>query len=158
MPSYSIDASAILDAWVRHYPIDTFPSFWERFADLGRENIAIASELIGRELGKKDDGCLDWFHNNGLQDFFVDIDDNVQEHVVVMMQNPSHQRLVDDRKGMSGADPFVIGLAQAQNLVVVTGEKPTNSTKRPKIPDVCRDLGITCISVLELMRKEGWQF
>jgi transcriptional regulator with XRE-family HTH domain len=34
MLKYSFDASAILDAWVRYYPIDLFPSFWDRFKEI----------------------------------------------------------------------------------------------------------------------------
>lgn len=48
MQKYSIDASAILDAWVRQYPIDTLPSFWNRFKALAesKEGIAIEEDLI----------------------------------------------------------------------------------------------------------------
>jgi len=34
MLKYSFDASAILDAWARYYPIDLFPSFWDRFEEM----------------------------------------------------------------------------------------------------------------------------
>ncbi|NQU81013.1 MAG: DUF4411 family protein [Bacteroidetes bacterium] len=37
MQKYSIDTSAILDAWVRYYPHDTFPSFWNRFKTLHQQ-------------------------------------------------------------------------------------------------------------------------
>lgn len=158
MPNYSVDTSAILDAWVRHYPIDTFPSFWSNFEKFIKTNIGIASELIRHELSVKDDGCIKWFKENKLEDFFRPIDDAVQNNVSVLMQNPNYQRLVEDRKGTNGADPFVIALAQSENLIVVTGEKATMNISKPKIPDVCRDLNIQCISILELMRKEGWKF
>ena len=59
---------------------------------------------------------------------------------------------------MNGADPLVISQAQAENLIVVSGERTTNNPKKPKIPDVCNDLDIQCISILQLMRKEGWTF
>jgi len=64
MQKYSIDTSAILDAWVRYYPHDTFPSFWNRFKTLAESQEVIATELIEHELSKKDDGCHKWFKQN----------------------------------------------------------------------------------------------
>lgn len=158
MPNYSIDTSAILDAWVRHYPLDTFPSFWSNFKNFVETGIGIASELIKQELKKKDDGCFNWFIDNNLGNFFIDIDDKVQKYVIELLSNPNYQRLVEDRKGINGADPFVIAHAQADNLIVVTGERATNNPAKPKTPDVRKQLDIQCITVLELMRKEGWRF
>lgn len=59
-------------------------------------------------------------------------------------------------KGIVGADPFVIAAAQAQSLLVVTGEK--SSTGRPKIPDVCDRLNIQHLNFLRMLQQEGWQF
>ncbi|MFH1004932.1 MAG: DUF4411 family protein [Bacteroidota bacterium] len=158
MPKYSIDTSAILDAWVRHYPYDLFPSFWDKFSDLAATKKGIAIELIEHEISKKDDGCHKWFNENNLNDFFWKISDEVQNEVINILQNSNYQQLVEDRKGSYSADPFVIALAKVENLIVVTGEKASNNIAKPKIPDVCNDLGIECINILELMRKEQWQF
>lgn len=158
MPKYSIDTSAILDAWVRHYPFDLFPSFWSRFNALAAAKECVAVELINHELNKKDDGCSKWFKENNLDDFFVELNDDVQKAVANMMKNENYQRLVEDRKGVFGADPFVIALAKVENLIVVTGERANNNIAKPKIPDVCADMGIECINILDFMRKEKWQF
>ena len=158
MQKYSIDTSAILDAWVRHYPHDAFPSFWNRFKTLAESQEVIATELIEHELSKKDDGCHKWFKQNNLNDFFVELTDSIQNDVTDILKNPNYQRLVEDRKGTYGADPFVIALAKVEDLIVVTGEKATNNLAKPKIPDVCNDMGIECINILDLMRREGWQF
>ncbi|MBT3801102.1 MAG: DUF4411 family protein [Bacteroidetes bacterium] len=158
MQKYSIDTSAILDAWVRHYPHDIFPSFWNRFKSLAKSQVGIATELIDHELGKKDDGCHKWFKENNLSGFFVELTDSVQNAVSDILKNPNYQRLIEDRKGAYRADPFVIALAKVEDLIVVTGEKATNNLNKPKIPDVCKDMGIECINILDLMRREGWQF
>jgi uncharacterized protein DUF4411 len=158
MQKYSIDTSAILDAWVRYYPYDTFPSFWDKFKELAASQVGVATELIEHELSKKDDGCLKWFKQSNLNIFFVELTESVQSVVTDMMKNPNYQRLVEDRKGTFGADPFVIALAKVEDLIVVTGEKASKNLIKPKIPDVCIDMGIQCISILDLMRREGWQF
>lgn len=34
MAVYSCDTSSFLDAWIRHYPPDTFPGVWEQIGSL----------------------------------------------------------------------------------------------------------------------------
>lgn len=64
--------------------------------------------------------------------------------------------LTNTKTVMSGsADPFVIALAQARELTVVTSEKSKPS--KPRIPDVCKVLGVPCITLVEMFRKEGWR-
>lgn len=76
--------------------------------------------------------------------------------------------LVDPEKETPDADPFVIALAIEEHTarklnlfggkcIVVTQEKPARGDK-PKIPDVCNEYGIECISVDQLFRKENWTF
>jgi len=158
MAKYSIDTSALLDAWVRHYPIDTFPTFWEKLGALIDDGDAVATELINAELNKKDDGCIQWFNKKSLGKFFKEIDDEIQGAVSKILINPNYQRLVEARKVAYAADPFVIALAQIHNLTVVTGEQASLNPAKPKIPNVCEDLFIPCINILDLMRTEGWQF
>jgi hypothetical protein len=60
------------------------------------------------------------------------------------------------------ADAYVIALAQIHGGTVVTQEttaaEKRNSKQTHFIPDVCRDLGVPCINLLGLMRREGWKF
>ncbi len=140
------------------YSIDTFPSFWKNFRNLITSPKGIAIELVGHELRKKDDGCYKWFAEEDQEYFFIEISEAVQNEVTQMMSNPNYQRLVEERKGVFGTDPFVIALAKVEGLTVVTGEKPTRNIRKPKIPDVCDDMGVEWISILGLMREEKWQF
>jgi hypothetical protein len=59
--------------------------------------------------------------------FLWGLTDAVQTAVSEMLKNPNYQRLVEDRKGTFGADPFVIALAKVENLVVVSGERATQN-------------------------------
>lgn len=66
--------------------------------------------------------------------------------------------LVDSSKGRSGGDPFLIALARIHGHIVVTEEMLSNSSKKPKIPNVCVAYGIECITFLDLILREGWTF
>ena len=149
----SLDTSGLLDAWVRHYPPDVFPGVWSLMeAAVAAGEIFVIDEVV-RELERKDDGIFKWVKNH--ENMIVPIDDGVQQRVAGIMSR--HGRLVDSRKNRSGCDPWVIALAQEHGLTVVTAEKPTRSLARPKIPDVCLDLGVSCIEIIDLFRAQGWK-
>jgi hypothetical protein len=70
--------------------------------------------------------------------------------------------LKDPKAEYEEADAYVIALAKLRNGVVVTQETPASEKRNPKrthfIPDVCRELGLHCISLLGMMRREKWTF
>ncbi len=53
-----------------------------------------------------------------------------------------------------------VALAKVKEGIVVSQETSAQEKRNPKrshfIPDVCRDLGIACINLLGLMRREKW--
>lgn len=151
---YSIDTSALLDGWRRYYPPDIFPPLWARLEELIRAGSLGATEEVLHELQKKDDGVATWAQQNGT--LFVPIDHEVQLALADILQR--FERLVNTQRNRSMADPWVIALAHVRNCSVVTGETPSGSLKRPKIPDVCHALEIPCINLLQLFREEGWVF
>ncbi len=151
---YSLDTSGIVQAWRTHYPPEIFPSVWQRLDGLIGSGALRATEEVLYELEQKDDEVLAWVRNRG--ELIIDIDQEIQIAVQAILRD--YRRLLDTRKSRSGADPFVIALAQINQAAVVTYERPTNSPKRPNIPDVCRALGIRCITFLQLLREQGWVF
>ncbi len=151
---YSIDTSALLEAWRRHYPRDVMPALWEGLDRLIQSGDLRATEEVLHELERKDDDVYEWAKRRPM--CFVEIDAAIQPVVQAILRD--HNRLLDTRKSRSGADPFVIALAQVNRATVVTDERLTGSSARPNIPDVCAALGIRCINVLGLIREQGWVF
>ena len=153
--SYSIDTSALIQSWHNRYPKENFPGFWNKLSELVGSGTLVATEEVKIELDRKADELLKWAEQqNG---FFVQIDDDIQHEVRRILQN--HKKLLDTRKGRSGADPFVIALAKLRGLTVVTEEGPSrNPIKKPNIPDVCKDLAVKCIRVVDLIKEQGWRF
>lgn len=150
--AFSLDTSGLLDAWVRHYPPDVFPRIWALMdAAIAANEIFIIDEVL-RELERKDDDVYRWVKSRGKM--VVPISPGIQGHVKQIMSN--YGRLVDTRKNRSGCDPWVIALAKEHGLTVVTAETPSQSLSKPKIPDVCRALGVPCIKIIDLFRQQGW--
>ena len=50
--TYCIDTSALMDAWVRWYPLENFPSLWENLDILTNSGQLISSEEVYRKLEK----------------------------------------------------------------------------------------------------------
>jgi len=150
-----MDTSAIIDAWMRNYAPDIFPAVWARLEELIDRGALIATEEVLHELQRKHDDVYKWAKQHGHM--FVPIDARIQAAVKRILRD--HKKLIDERKGRSGADPFVIALAQVQRCAVLTAEGPTKSPeRRPHIPDVCDALGIRCLNMLQLFREQGWTF
>lgn len=149
---YSLDTSALLDARVRYYPPDVFPKLWDKFEDIIEGGTIRASELVKKELERKDDEVLKWAKS---MDLFLDVDEEIQIEVSkILKQFP---RLVAEGGQRSMGDPFVIALAKVKKCTVVTSED-IGTEKSPRIPYVCQELRVNCISILDLIRKEGWSF
>jgi Domain of unknown function (DUF4411) len=149
---YSVDTSALLDAWVRNYPADVFPGIWEQMNRAAQDGILFVCDEVVNELSKKDDGAHGWVKaRNGL---VVPLDSEIESHVQEIMKK--YPRLVDTKKGRSVGDPFVIALARAKGYTVITGENATGKIDVPKIPDVCDDLKIPWVRMLGFFREQKW--
>jgi hypothetical protein len=150
---YSIDTCSLVEPWRRAYPPDFLPNLWD--ADLpsliGSGELR-ASQEVRIELEAQDDELLAWAKDQ--DDLFVEVDPSIEDAVKYVLA--AYPTLVNAQTGRSGADPFVIALAQVNGCTVVTEEKfrPT----KPRIPDVCGGLGIPCINTLQLILAEGWQY
>ena len=150
---FSFDTSALLDAWVRHYPPDVFASIWERMDEAAKAGQIFVIDEVVTELKRKDDGIFKWIEDR--ESMIVSIETDVQSCLVEIMTK--YPRLVDTKKNRSGCDPWVIALARARGFSVVSAEKASGSLSKPKIPDVCKDLAVPYVEVVDFFRKQGWR-
>jgi len=150
--TYCIDTSSLIAAWQERYTIENFPGFWVKMDALIVAGRLIAPVEVLNETKKRSDELHGWL--KARRAMFRELDDPVQIEVAqILAQFP---RLVGERKLRTSADPFVIALARVGGLQLVTDEKPTGNLLRPNIPDVCNELGMTAIGVLDLIRREKW--
>jgi len=128
---------------------------WTKIEKLIAQGGLRATEEVLKELSKQgDDDVVKWCKaQSGL---FIAFDSAIQIKVGDVLK--THPNLVDTGKGRSGADPFVIALAELNRCIVVTGEVATGKPQKPRIPDVCKDRSVTCYSLLEMIQAQNWQF
>lgn len=153
---YSIDTNSLMDWQARYYPIDVFASLATKMDALVGSGRLIAAELVREEaeaVGTA--GLIQWVQ--AKSDMFVSTAKLLTDALAVQNQFAG---LRDPKAEYEEADPYVIALAQQKGGIVVTQETPAAEKSRPRrthfIPDVCRELGVPCISLLGMMRREKW--
>lgn len=150
---YCFDTSALIECWTRYYPSDVFPGLWQKLNDYAAHYSIVAPEEVRYEIAKKEDGLHEWVKDRPY--LFAELDEQVQKAAQQVLAR--YPALVKASARRTEADPFVIALAQVRGIPVVTAERG-GSEKTPKIPYVCGELKIPCLSIVEFIRAEGWQF
>ena len=156
---YSLDTSFFMDWQARYYPLDLFVGLEQRIDEMVVTDAGRAVALVREEInavGTPD--LVSWATRHKA--LFVKLTPEVQIEAAGIQA--TYPELMDVKSIHDSADAYVIALAKIEKRIVVSQETSVNEKHRPKrtyyIPDVCRDLGIPCINLLGLMRREGWKF
>lgn len=154
---YSCDSSSLIMASGVLYPMDNFPVLWGKIEELIRSKRLKMSELVYEEA-MRGEVLRNWCPEKELKPFLLSkVDESIQATLRRIQWD--YENLTPPHTGRSSADPWVIALAmQYQQGVVVTEEQPTGNLQGPRIPDVCKDLGIECIGIASLAARENWVF
>jgi Domain of unknown function (DUF4411) len=153
---YCLDTSAILHAWRRDYPPDTFPTLWSQLDEMIGNGAVIAPDEVLLELERGGDEIHAWAQ--GHAHMFLEPDEQVQAVVQTIVDTWPHF-LPDESHDGVWADPYVVALASVHEATVVTGEvlAPDNAS-RPKMPNICRELDVPWTTLLGVLRSEGMTF
>ena len=156
---YSFDTSVFMDWQARYYPPDIFASLVGRVEELIDSGQCSAVELVKEEIDAVGTPELRaWAKKHPA--LFVALESPVQvEAASIESRYPD---LMDPKSLHQSADAYVVALAKVRGGIVVSQETSAAEKRSAKrthyIPDVCRDLGIPCINLLGLMRREHWTF
>jgi hypothetical protein len=150
---WCFDTSGFIEPWVRLYPPDLFPPIWAKLEDLARAGRIVAPADVRLELERQKDDLHDWA--KALPQLFREPDRAVMEAFTDIVNAHSDFMKVNSTK--SGADPFVVALAEVHGFVVVTYETMAKKDAAPRIPNVCAGRGIECASLVDVLRAEGFK-
>lgn len=148
-PKYMIDTCSIT-AMRRIYPKDVFPGVWDKISGLAESGVLISSDQVLEELRTQDDVVLEWAEKH--DEIFLPLDEAVQKKAMEILE---HHDMIDLKRRKSGADPFVVATAIVNSCSVVTEEKASGDGGKPKIPNVCKAYKVECISLLDMLKREG---
>ena len=150
---YCIDSSTILDLYKENgfYSKDVHITLWETIEKYISSERIISSVEVYEELKKDTDkDFIDWLRNN--KKMFVEVDEcQIAKLKDVLNKYPLLAEGYKDR-----ADSILVSLSKCKSLALLTSEKSatTASPNIPKIPNLCKEFGVGCVSVNEFCRKE----
>lgn len=154
---YCLDSNIFIEAWNKHYSPDLAPDYWEVIDQLAQEGTIFAPQEVKRELEAVDDGLSSWADQR--PHIFKEIDSSVEANVIAIFQSEKNRRLLQEGKGHSGGDPWVIAHAMSEGAVVVTKESyEDKSPIKVRIPNVCENMDVEWIDEFEFLRRVGVSF
>jgi predicted nucleic acid-binding protein len=156
---YCIDANVLIQAWQKYYSPKYCPDYWSVLNELGIQGKIFLSQMVFDEITRTDDGLSKWLKKSKIP--VRKVDEPVTKCLQgIFSKNPIHKYLVDNIKGRSLADPWVIAHAINEGATVVTKEEKVtaiNSTKI-KIPNVCDNMGVNWINDFQFIEEMGIKF
>lgn len=157
--TYLLDANVFIQAKNLHYGLDFCPAFWDWLIESNVAGKVFSIEKVGDELEAGADELADWASKLGRA-FFLKPDAPVVPALATVSSWVTGQRY--DPAAVSTflqvVDYYLLAHALAHGHVVVTHEKPDNSTKRIKIPVACIELHVKCMTPYEMLRLERARF
>ncbi len=153
---YSVDSSTLMDWQGRYYPADVFGTLLQRVDGLIAAERFLAPKLVRDEIKVVGTAELIGWADARPQ-IFVPTAELLAEAQAIQNRFAGFR---DPKAEHEEADAYVIALARLKNGIVVTQETAASEKHRPRrthfIPDVCRELGVPCVSFLGLLRRENW--
>lgn len=154
---YVFDTAPLWTLFQNFYP-RRFPTLWQHFNELIESGQIVSTREVGREI----DNCpverlRDWAGSNG--EVFTIPTAAEGAFVGQIYAVPHFQQNIERQKLLKGgvlADPFVVAKASVFGGTVVTMEQYKDNSA--KIPNICRNFGVSCMSLEDFMEAEEWTF
>ncbi len=156
---YCIDANVLIQAWQKYYSPKLCPSYWVVLNKLGAQGRLFIPAEVSKEIQKGEDELAAWLKSSSI--VVRPLTGPVtQNWSAILAKDPKHQFLVDNTKGRSLADQWVIAHAMTENAIVVTKEEKRTAANsdKIKIPNVCEAMGVRCITDFEMLDELGIKF
>jgi len=137
--TYLLDANVFIQAKNLHYGLDFCPAFWQWLLDNNASGRVFSIDKVADEIAAGADELTDWAKHKGNH-LFLPTDaavtaqfGTVTDWVMAQSYEPAAVSTF-----LQIADYYLIAHALAGRHTVVTHEVHAKSTKRIKIPNVCK--------------------
>jgi len=161
MDKYLLDTNIYIDCYDRFYLPEHFPTFWENFKNHLNDFVVIPRVVLD-EI-KKNTWFKEWVEEYFTSDIINHID-YAEEFAQVLAHIQVQDHYTDDvltnwaREKI--ADTWLLAIAKKEKFIIVTEERSNDNlhrnadpSKKAKIPDVAKELGIECINRNEFFAR-----
>ena len=157
--TYCLDANVLIQAWQKYYSPKFCPDYWTILRELGKQHRIFLAEEIHQEIIRTEDELTEWLKTSDIPIRKTDVN-VIACWRTILDSNPLHKLLVDDVKGRSIGDPWLIAHAINAGATVVTKEASLTAanSNRIRIPNVCDNIGVPWMDDFAFVQELGIQF
>ncbi|MTV27842.1 DUF4411 family protein [Nitriliruptoraceae bacterium ZYF776] len=150
---YLLDANVFIQAKNLHYGFDFCPGFWDWIDRANGEGKVFSISKVFDELRAGDDDLTEWAQERRDQ-LFLSPDDPVIDSLRALSRwaNSGRYEQTGVATFLQAADYYLV--AHAHDMTVVTHERPSDSTRKIKIPDACVGMDVPFMSTPTMLRTE----
>ena len=151
---YLLDADTLITGDRKAYPLRRFPVFWEwlRYqGELGNVKIPLEQwEEVTSGRGE----IVDWLRTEECRAALILVEEPDPAMIGDTMRN-GYGELDENGVELVGRPPFLIAYARtrrgARTVVTFEVSKPAKRGANRKVPDVCRDFGVPCCTLFDMI-------
>jgi len=156
---YLLDANVFIEAKQKYYSFTLCPGFWDWLIQSNANGLVFSHESVFYELKDYGDDLSAWVSKQGTG-FFIPMDAATSKSMTkVSAWIAKNFQASAVSKFLACADPFLIACAMSRGYTVVTREVFfEHSPKKVKIPEVCVNFKVPCITTFQMLSKEGATF
>jgi uncharacterized membrane protein len=158
---YLLDSGFFIQAHRFHYPMDVWPSFWQKVKELAEQQHIISIDKVYDELNQVEDVLSEWCSNNLPGGFFKSTAETITNYgqVISWASAPGTQystAAIHVFAEAHRADAWLVSYAMSQSAIVVTQEVSSPSSKKSiKLPDACNHFTVPHVNTLGMLRGLG---
>jgi hypothetical protein len=154
---YLLDADTVIRAHSTYYPLKRFPVFWQWLFHNGTKGLVKIPLEQFEEITAGTGELVDWLNEQKNKESLL-FDEEADPDLVAAVTADGYAPDLNDAELVAvGRDPFLIAyaFADASERYVVSFENsaPTKQRANRKVPDVCKDLGVECVTLFELIKR-----
>lgn len=151
---YWLDSNVLIEAHRRYYSFDIAPGFWASIEAHAKAGALRSPQNVLDEIAESKDALTTWAKGLGSDLFVQAAKDeqqavgNISQYVLGAYPQPEANSF------LARADPWVIAHALINQGTVVTQEvRVAANSQKVKIPNVCDQFKVPCISTYDLLRR-----
>lgn len=156
---YLLDTSFLVTAHRSNYPFEYFPSFWIYLLELFETKVVFLPQEVLNEITINNDELSDWVQCNLDKITVISPKSNIdilKSYGIVINHVNSYSHCFPSAiASFAGcADSWIIAQALALGYIVVSSETSARGSKKNiKIPDVCDDLNIKNLNLIQFIKE-----
>jgi hypothetical protein len=150
---YLLDSNTYIQAKNQYYSMNICPGYWDWLDERCNAGEICSIEFIGKELKSGNDELAIWATRR--PGHFIAHDDEPTQEVFTELVNFVMARHFDAAprdEFLAKGDPWLIAKAKVLGATVVTHEATLSpATRKVKIPNICKEFAVPCISTFDLL-------